>query len=75
MATHDVNRGLLWGQLLTGIEGARSQLGLASRGMHLLSDGDKAVLRQASDLLAAVELRAWAAQISDGKGAPKKRRR
>jgi len=74
--SNELNRGLRWGQLLAGIEGARAQLDLAARAIDLLSKDDQERLRNARDLLAAVEQRAWSrkdAEARDGKGGRRER--
>lgn len=53
-------RAFRWGQLLTGIEGARAQLLLARRAEDLLTENDQRWLRHADEILCAVEQRAWA---------------
>lgn len=64
--------GVLWGQLLTGIETARSAVDLARRGESLLSEPDRAALREVRDMLAGVEQRAWAAATTPAK--PRRKR-
>ncbi len=47
------------GQLITGIEAARSALALAERSRDLLSSDDIDRMRTAVDLLGGIEQRAW----------------
>lgn len=64
-----LNRGLMWGQLLTGLEIAKSQLELAlQRCKDLLDQSEVDRMRQAVDSITGVEQRAWTAQTSDANG-------
>jgi hypothetical protein len=62
-----LNRGLLWGQLLTGLETARHALAMARRGEHFLSDDDMRLLRETVQVVGALEQRAWAEQQEDAR--------
>jgi hypothetical protein len=53
-------RGLLWGQLLTGLEAARASLEIARRGDCLLDDVERHMLTNAIATLGGIEQRAWA---------------
>lgn len=65
--TAPLNRGLLWGQLLTGLESACFDLVGARRGEALLSKDDRARLVEAIDTLRGIEQRAWEAKARDGR--------
>jgi hypothetical protein len=53
-------RGLLWGQLLTGLEAARASLAIAQRSDCLLDDVERHMLTNAIATLGGIEQRAWA---------------
>lgn len=72
---HGLNRGLMWGQLVTGLEACRKQLELAKRGDHLLTVDDRDLLRKASDIIAGIEQRAWEAQVAEADAADRVQRK
>lgn len=68
MSAARLNRGVLWGQLLAGLESSRASLEIARRGDQLLSEEDRQRLQSALDSLAGVAQRAWEGQNRDAKG-------
>lgn len=65
MSAADLNRGLLWGQLLSGLESAGTLLKQAQRGNYLLTQKDRDLLDQAQKIISGVEQRAWEQQQAD----------
>lgn len=63
-----LNRGLLWGQLLTGLETLRHHAEMARRSNSLLSADDRKRLQDVSDMLLGIEQRAWDAFQKQGRG-------
>lgn len=64
---HLLNRGLMWGQLLLGLESAKQQIDLAQRGDGLLSEDDRLMLSTIKQTLIGIEQRAWVAQNKEAK--------
>lgn len=75
MSVSKINRGLLWGQLLSSLEAARFHLNQSCRGEMLLSDDDRTLLRGAIEVIGGIEQRAWLRQVEDGRAARPRRRR
>ncbi|HET9063714.1 MAG TPA: hypothetical protein VFO62_10535 [Candidatus Binatia bacterium] len=72
--SEELERGVMWGELMTGIESARQGLKLAQRGETLLNENDRDRLQAVMDTLRKIEQRAWAAMANESKK-PRSRKR